>query len=273
MIDLSRARSLEPTLSARVEPHFLDGMGHMNVAWYVQLFDRGVWTFFERHGLDAEYLRQNNRGMFALEEKVRYLSELREGQALSVYTGVREVRPKTLRLIQSMVDEQAQKVSAQREVTAVHIDLTTRRSTGFSPSVLRELENLPQPDAFADFMSQASALQFAREWVEAWNQRDVERVLAHYADDARFVSPKALLFVGTSELEGKAALRRYWQAGLERIQQLEFRLDEAIWSPASQTLTVVYWASLDKPPVRAVEIMRFRQGLITHGEALYGAPA
>ena len=27
------------------------------------------------------------------------------------------------------------------------------------------------------------AKQFAREWVEAWNDHDLDRVLAHYAED------------------------------------------------------------------------------------------
>ena len=67
MDEVAEARALELTVEAAVEPRFLDAMGHMNVAWYVHLFDRGVWTFFERHGLDEHYRQQANRGMFALE--------------------------------------------------------------------------------------------------------------------------------------------------------------------------------------------------------------
>src|SRR6188768_2505829 len=99
MVDLARARALELTVEAAVEPRFLDAMGHMNVAWYVHLFDRGIWTFFERHGLDARYLEATRRGMFALEETLRYYSELREGDRLSVHTGPLELRPKTVRLL------------------------------------------------------------------------------------------------------------------------------------------------------------------------------
>lgn len=122
-----------------------------------------------------------------------------------------------------------------------------------------------------DSLTETSALEFAQRWVGAWNRRDVESVLSHYAEHARFVSPKAQLFVGASVIEGKSALRAYWLAGLERIQRIVFQLDEAMWSASSQTLIVTYAASLDQPPVRAVEIMRFRDGLIVHGEALYGA--
>src|SRR5882724_9661657 len=135
MIDLSRARALELTVEAEVESRFLDAMGHMNVAWYVHLFDRGIWTFFGRHGLNEQYLQQAKRGMFALEENLRYLSELREGDALDVHTGV-------------------------REVIAAHIDLESRRSAAFVADVLAQLAAAPHTTAAPGPMSDASAQQF-----------------------------------------------------------------------------------------------------------------
>jgi uncharacterized protein (TIGR02246 family) len=245
-------------------------MGHMNVAWYVHLFDRGIWEFFARHGLDEGYRQAAGSGMFALEESVRYLSELREGQALSVYTGVLEVRPKTLRLQQYMVDRAGEKVAAVREVVAAHIDLSTRRSAPFAEAVLARLHAAPR--AQPAVMNDAAAQQFAQSWVEAWNRRDAEAVLAHFADDAVFVSPKAERFAGKPRIDGKAALRAYWQTALSKIDSLRFELDEALWSPGKQTLTIVYQASFQgQAPVRAAEIMHFRGKHIVRGEALYGA--
>lgn len=274
MIDLSAARALEHTISATVETRFLDAMGHMNVTWYVHLFDRGIWEFFERHGLDAQYLEREGRGMFALEENLRYLSELREGQPLSVHTGVLEVRQKTLRLLQYMIDEQARKIAAMREVVAAHIDLSTRRSAPFAPDVAARLAGLPLAASASGAMTEAAAQEFARRWIDAWNRRDAEAVLAHYADDAVFVSPKAQVFAGTPRVEGKPALRAYWQAALARIEYLHFEFDEAIWSARTETLTVVYRATFqNQPAVRAVEVLRFRGGRVVRGEALYGAVA
>jgi acyl-CoA thioesterase FadM/ketosteroid isomerase-like protein len=272
MVDLSEARALELTHQAEVEARFLDAMGHMNVSWYVHLFDRGIWTFFGRHGLDEQYLHGAQRGMFALEENLRYLSELRQGDALDVHTGVLEVRPKTLRLLQYMVDRQKQVVAATREVVAAHIDLQTRRSAAFEPSVLARLVAAPVPAAALGTLTEASAQKLARDWVDAWNRRDVESVLAHFAEDAVFVSPKAQRFVGTPRIVGKSALRAYWQTALSQLTTLEFTLDTALWSPRTETLTVLYQAALGGlPATRAAEIMRFRAGHIVHGEALYGA--
>ncbi|HVY28146.1 MAG TPA: thioesterase family protein [Polyangiaceae bacterium] len=271
MVELGEARAAELTVEAVVEPRFLDAMGHMNVAWYVYLFDRGIWEFFERHGLDEGYRQRSARGMFALEENLRYQSELREGQPLHVYTAALEVRPKTLRLQQYMVDCDANKVAAVREVVAAHIDLSSRRSAPFSDAVLAQLHAAPHVVPSGG-LSEASAQRFARDWVAAWNRRDAEAVLSHYADDAVFISPKAERFVGKPRIDGKAALRAYWQTALSQIQSLEFVLDHALWSPRAETLTVVYQASLaGQPPVRVAEIMHFQGNLIVRGEALYGA--
>ncbi len=271
MIDLSDARKLRLTVEAVVEPLLLDGMGHMNVAGYMMLFDRGIWEFFEQCGIDAEYRRVNARGMFGLEDNIRYVSELREGDALRVHTGVTQVRPKTLRLLEYMVDPVRQKVAAVREVVAAHIDLTTRKTTPFPADLLARLEAgvVPAP-AMTDVWAQA----LARAWTEAWNRRDIEAVLAHYADDAVFVSPKAERFVGNAVIQGKAALRDYWQTALGQIKNLRFTLEEALWSTRAETLTIVYQAELgDQAPTRAVEILRFRGGRVVRGEGLYGAVA
>src|SRR3954470_22986842 len=173
MFDLSELRHLLPTAETVVEPHQLDGMGHMNVASYMQLFDRSVWDFFEQCGLDGDYRRANNRGMFALEDDVRYLSELREGDTLRIYTGVLQVRPKTVCLLAYMLDPVRQQLAARREVLAAHIDLTTRKTTPF-PTELQD--RLRRGVAAAPVMTEVWAQQFAQSWVDAWNRRDVEAV-------------------------------------------------------------------------------------------------
>jgi len=44
-------------------------------------------------------------------------------------------------------------------------------------------------------MTYQSMMAFAESWIAAWNRRDVDAVLAHYADTAQFISPLASNFV------------------------------------------------------------------------------
>jgi ketosteroid isomerase-like protein len=120
-------------------------------------------------------------------------------------------------------------------------------------------------------MTRDEAMLFAQRWIENWNRKDVEGVLSHFADDTRFTSPTAATLMGTPAVEGKAALRRYWETAVSRIERIYFTLDYALWDADRQELCVVYIADLDGRRKRACELMRFdasdRQ---VAGEALYG---
>ena len=121
-------------------------------------------------------------------------------------------------------------------------------------------------------MNYESMMSFAATWLANWNRRDIEDVLAHFADEAEFVSPVAAKVTGSAVLRGKAEIRRYWQAALSRITTLEFTLDHAAWDEKLRELNVVYEANLAGERKRACEIMRFdAAGRQIGGEALYGA--
>ena len=121
-------------------------------------------------------------------------------------------------------------------------------------------------------MTGAEADTFAREWAAAWGRKDVEAVLAHFREDAHFTSPKALATVGVSTVEGKSALRTYWTMRALQIESIHFAVDRALWDEAARELVVIYTATVSGQSTRACEFLRFdERGLVTHGEAMYGA--
>ena len=95
------------------------------------------------------------------------------------------------------------------------------------------------------------ALQFARQWIEAWNAHDLDAVLAHYSDDFEMSSPFIAAFTGepSGRLKGKAQVRAYWRKALDRIPDLRFELLGAFAGAGS--VAVHYEAVLGK---RAVEV-------------------
>lgn len=66
--------------------------------------------------------------------------------------------------------------------------------------------------------------KFAQEWVNAWNSRDLDAVLAHYRDDFEMSSPFIVQIAGVASgvLRGKEAVRAYWSAALSRMPELHF---------------------------------------------------
>ncbi|MGD0891778.1 MAG: nuclear transport factor 2 family protein [Terracidiphilus sp.] len=72
------------------------------------------------------------------------------------------------------------------------------------------------------------AWELARDWVAAWNAHDLERIVAHYADEVELTSPVAARLLGVTDgkVIGKAALRAYFQRGLEAYPELRFELKD-----------------------------------------------
>ena len=111
------------------------------------------------------------------------------------------------------------------------------------------------------------AHQFAEDWIDAWNSHDLERILAHYADDFEMSSPLIVERMNepSGTLKGKAAIRPYWQIGLAANPPLKFELIEVLVGIDSTTL---YYRRMNGK--MAAEVLIFNaQGQVVKGMAHY----
>ncbi|HEY1799712.1 MAG TPA: nuclear transport factor 2 family protein [Terriglobales bacterium] len=90
-------------------------------------------------------------------------------------------------------------------------------------------------------LTEENARRFATEWFDAWNSRDLDRIISHYADNIVLISPVAakLLNDPAGAVRGKQALRAYFQKGLEAYPQLKFEPIEVMWGLSSVVLYYV----------------------------------
>jgi hypothetical protein len=87
-------------------------------------------------------------------------------------------------------------------------------------------------------LAQDEARQFANQWIEAWNSHDLDAILSHYAPEIVLTSPAAarLLNHPSGTIEGIAALRAYFDRGLQAYPQLAFELLEVLCGLSSVVL-------------------------------------
>ena len=80
--------------------------------------------------------------------------------------------------------------------------------------------------------------KFAKEWIEAWNSHDLDRVLSHYSEDFTMSSPYIAQIAGieSGSLAGKAAVRDYWAAALQKMPNLKFELVQTLIGADSVTI-------------------------------------
>jgi hypothetical protein len=90
-------------------------------------------------------------------------------------------------------------------------------------------------------ITEAEALQFAKDWVLAWNSHDLDAIMTHYGPDVTLTSPVAtrLLSDPSGTVTGREALRIYFQRALEAYPNLAFELVDVMWGLSSVVLCYV----------------------------------
>ena len=101
------------------------------------------------------------------------------------------------------------------------------------------------------------ARAFAHDWIDAWNAHDLDRILAHYADEVQLTSPIARRFGdGSGVIRGKSALGEYFRQGLQTYPDLRFDFLDVLWG--LETIVMRYVNSVSGGP--SAEVMLFNKG-------------
>ena len=124
------------TYRGMVYPWHCDHMGHMNVMWYVGKFDEATWQLFTALGITPTYVRDNERGMVAVEQRISYKRELLAGDVITIRTGILEMKDKVIRFCHEMRNEETGEIAAITVLTGIHIDRRVRKSCPFPEEVL-----------------------------------------------------------------------------------------------------------------------------------------
>lgn len=116
------------TARGAVQPRDCDAMGHFNIVGYQAAFDAANWGYFGLIGMTGRWIADNQRGMAALSQSIRYFAEMVPGENWVVHTRTTEVGDKILRIVSTMYNADTQKIAAYNEMLCVHLDLKTRKS-------------------------------------------------------------------------------------------------------------------------------------------------
>ncbi|OBE93898.1 nuclear transport factor 2 family protein [Mycobacterium sp. 852002-10029_SCH5224772] len=110
------------------------------------------------------------------------------------------------------------------------------------------------------------AVAFSKRWAQHWNAHDVDTVLDDFHDDVVFTSPVAAKLLPETQgvVRGKAALRRYWVAALERIPDLRLTV-EGVYQGVN-TIVITYRNQNDD---LVNEVLIFDGDVIVEGHGTY----
>jgi acyl-CoA thioester hydrolase len=136
-----------------VQPEWIDHNGHMNLAYYVVLFDYATDALFDAIGLGLEYRRATDHGTFVAETHTLYRRELLVGERVRIVTQILGADDKRLHLGHEMFRRDGGERVAMQELMYLHVSLAERRVTPFLPELRERVRAatdahaaLPRPD-------------------------------------------------------------------------------------------------------------------------------
>jgi acyl-CoA thioesterase FadM len=101
---------------------WIDYNRHMNVAYYVLIFDQSLDVFLDQIGLTREYRETANCTVYVLETHVTYIQEVHEGDPLEMTVRVVDCDEKRMHLFLEMHHRDKGFLAATSEQMIMHLD-------------------------------------------------------------------------------------------------------------------------------------------------------
>jgi acyl-CoA thioester hydrolase len=128
-----------------VYPWQMDQIGHMNVQFYTARFDEATWHLFAWLGITPTFLKENRRGMAAVDQHTQYKRELQSGALIRITSEVLEIREKSVRFRHCMYNVETGEEAASSELVAVYIDTGARRSVALPTEIVQRARQKISP--------------------------------------------------------------------------------------------------------------------------------
>lgn len=143
-----------PFMSApmELEEQWLDYNGHLNMAYYNVLFDRGVDQIWSQLGFGPDYIKRTGHTTFSAEFHVCYLRELHMGAKVRASFQLLDHNDRSFHFYQELIHEDGW-VSATGEGLGLHIDMSGPRVAAMPDDIQARVDALfashrqmPRPD-------------------------------------------------------------------------------------------------------------------------------
>lgn len=135
-----------------VRPEWIDDNGHLNLAYYLVLFDWATDALWARIGLGDAY-RSSGHGTFAAESHILYRAELAAKESVVVTAQILGLDAKRLHVAHEMRRVRDGVVAALQELMYLSVSLQTRHVVPWPETVFAGLRTaaeahaaLPRPD-------------------------------------------------------------------------------------------------------------------------------
>jgi acyl-CoA thioester hydrolase len=125
-----------------VRSAWIDRNGHLNMGYYVVVFDFATDAWLDYIGLDTEHRKRHKIATFSLESHVTYAREVGEGDELRFTTRLLDFDAKRIHYFHEMYHAREGYLAATNELMSLHVSQETRRSAPMAAEVLERLAEI-----------------------------------------------------------------------------------------------------------------------------------
>ena len=130
-----------------VQAEWLDYNQHMNVAYYVLVFDHATDALCNHIGIGWDHTKATSGSIFILESHIAYLQEVVLDDPLRFASHVLDFDARRIHFAHTMHHETKGYHAATIEIMQLHVNLETRRAAAMPDATLQRLAALKQAHA------------------------------------------------------------------------------------------------------------------------------
>jgi acyl-CoA thioester hydrolase len=127
-------------IEAVVRPEWIDSNGHLNLAYYVVVFDLATDAMYAALNIGDAYRDSTGLSCFTVETHTLYEREALLADRLVVRSWLLGADAKRLHYFHEMFHAGSEERTAAQELLALHIDMSVRRVAPFPPAVYAALQ-------------------------------------------------------------------------------------------------------------------------------------
>ncbi len=117
--------------TTRIINEWTDYNGHMNLAFYILVFDKGAEIILSKFKMGEQSANTTKKSTMAVESHTTYNNEVKENEEVDIYLSYFDHDKKRLHYKLEMFEKKNNILSSTTEVLSLYMDLNIRKVTEF----------------------------------------------------------------------------------------------------------------------------------------------
>lgn len=139
-IPLEKVAALPLIYRVTIPPDYEDENGHMNIRWYLAIYDDAGYPLAAGFGLTPDYHQRHQTGGFDLEHHIHYLSEVHIGDTVAIHVRLLARTAKRIHYMMFMVNETRGTLASLFECVNSFADLRVRRTAPYPAEIAARID-------------------------------------------------------------------------------------------------------------------------------------